>query len=158
MIGANIRVGQDISFPTQNVFPRDPSFDAQNRARILRRRAVRPYGDPGARVVGPELGDVSDTIGGGSEVLGPDQIPGFPGGATPRAAFTPPPPFPEQPAPPPRTSSLEPWLWGNWVSAPPGRPVDRPDDCRSPRNLRRDIPERRSGLPRPARWRTHGPR
>jgi len=99
MIGTNLRVGQDIAFPRQTVFPHDTTYSGGNRGLMLRRRAAgRPYGVPGGRVVGePELGDIADTIGGGSEVLGPDQEPGFPGGATPRATFIRPAPFPEAP-------------------------------------------------------------
>ena len=102
MIGTSVRVGQDISFPRQTVFPHDTSYSGGNRGLMLRRRGVgRPFGVPGAQVAGePELGDIGDAIGGGTETLGPGQEPGFPGGATQRATFIPPPPFPEQPPSP----------------------------------------------------------
>ena len=108
--GTNVRRGQDISFPRSTVFPHDPSYMAGNRALMMRRRAARgrPFGVPGARVVGePELGDIGDAIGGGTEVLGSDQEPGFPGGATPRATFIPPAPFPEAPPGPEPPSDFD---------------------------------------------------
>jgi len=87
-IGGGIpRTGQDIAVPE------DPAFKSL-RGR-WRRRTGKPFGVPGGRVVDqPELGDLADTIGGGSEVLGPDQVPGYPGGAV---EFRPPQPFPSGP-------------------------------------------------------------
>jgi len=102
------RVGQDIAFPGQTVFPHDTTYRLGNRRLMRRPGPGRPFGVPGARVVGePELGDIGDAIGGGTEVLGPDQEPGFPGGATPRATFISPAPFPEAPPGPEPPSDLD---------------------------------------------------
>jgi len=108
MIGTSktTRVGQDISFPKQSVFPHDPSFDAFYGRGPFHRSAARPYGVPGARVREPELGDIGDAIGGGEENIGPEG-PGFPGGATPRATFIPPPPFPQGPPGPSQPSEID---------------------------------------------------
>ena len=105
--GTNVRTRQDITFPRQTVFPHDPSYMAGNRRLMRRPGPGRPFGVPGARVNEPELGDIGDAIGGGTEVFGPDQEPGFPGGATPRASFIPPAPFPEAPPGPEPPSDFD---------------------------------------------------
>jgi hypothetical protein len=57
MIGTSVRVGQDIAFPRQTVFPHDTSYSGGNRGLMLRRRGVgRPYGVPGAQVAGEKPG------------------------------------------------------------------------------------------------------
>ncbi len=55
MISTNVRVGQDLTFPRQTVFPHDPSYGGGNRGWKLRRPGPgRPFGVPGARVTEPE--------------------------------------------------------------------------------------------------------
>src|SRR6266478_4464513 len=109
MIGANpttnARIGQDIAFPRSSVFQRDPTFDAYRRGRF-RRGTGKPFGVPGARVTGPELGDIGDAIGGGQENIGSGG-PAFPGGTTPTGTFTPPPPFPAGPPGPSQPSEID---------------------------------------------------